>query len=333
METTFAALQAPRLDGKITMKLVSYNIRFGLGLDHKVDLGRVADTVRDADIIALQEVERHWKHSGMADQPDKISSHLKEYYWLYFPAFDVDASVANGDGSVLNRRRQFGPMVLSRWPIRMARYILLPKLGTTDSFTMDTGAIECVVDTPSGPLMVYSLHLSAVSVRNRLLQIDHLLEFYRNGPVSGGSWTGGGEAVTDPVEIKHLAALNWNNDEPVPVIPKEAVVMGDFNMMPDCEEYDRMVGTPDPCSGRVGHLDSFLDSWTVAKERSEDRLSWFPDPPDREPRHPLCLDYCFISPYLSQKVERVWVDQAAHGSDHRPYWVELNSEFAQRNAA
>ncbi len=305
------------------MKLVSYNIRFGLGLDKKIDLERVVDTVRDADIIALQEVERYWKHSGMTDQPEIISSLLKEFYWLYFPAFDVDASVANGDGSILNRRRQFGPMVLSRWPIRMARYILFPKLGTTDSWTMDTGAIECVVDTPSGPLLVYSLHLSGVSGRARLMQIDHLLKFYRNAPVSGGSWTGGGEAVTNPVEIRLLADLDWSNGETAPVIPKEAVVMGDFNMMPDCAEYDRMVGTPDHTFGRVGHLDSFLDSWTVAKERSEDRSSWFPDPPEREPRHPLCLDYCFISPYLSQKVERVWVDQAAHGSDHRPYWVDL----------
>jgi len=57
------------------MKLVSYNIRFGLGLDQKIDLGRIADTVNDADIITLQEVERYWKHSGMTDQPDIISGH------------------------------------------------------------------------------------------------------------------------------------------------------------------------------------------------------------------------------------------------------------------
>jgi len=37
------------------MKIVSYNIRFGLGLDQRYDLGRIADTVRDADIIGLQE--------------------------------------------------------------------------------------------------------------------------------------------------------------------------------------------------------------------------------------------------------------------------------------
>ena len=306
------------------MKLVSYNIRFGLGLDQKVDLGRISETVKDADIIALQEVERFWKHSGMTDQPGIISSHLKQYYWLYFPAFDVDASEAQSDGAILNRRRQFGPMVLSRWPIHMARYILLPKLDTADCLSMDTGAIECVVDTPSGPLMVYSLHLTAVSRRERLMQVDALMAFYRNTLANGGSWTGGGSAVTDPVEIKHKAQLNWSNDEPVPVIPKEAVVMGDFNMIPESEEYNRMVGTPDPCTGRVGHVDGFLDSWTVAREHSDDRMSWFPDPPERAPGYPICLDYCFISPYLSQTVDRVWIDQDAIGSDHKPYWVDLD---------
>ena len=155
------------------------------------------------------------------------------------------------------------------------------------------------------------------------MQIDCLLEFYRNASVSGGSWTGGGKAVTDPVEIKHIAELNCSNNEPIPVIPKEAVVMGDFNMMPESEEYNKMVGALDPCVGRVGHLDSFLDSWTVTKERPDDRVSWFPDPPEREPGHPICLDYCFISPYLSQNIDRAWVDQEAIGSDHKPYWVEL----------
>ena len=312
------------------MKLVTYNIRFGLGTDQKIDLERIADTVKNADIIALQEVERNWQRSGMTDQPDIISKHLQNYYWVFFPAFDVDASKAKGGGSVVNRRRQFGSMVLSRWPIRMARYILFPKFRTTDWFNMDLGAIECVVDTPSGPLLVYSLHLSAISSRDRLTQIDRLLDIYRSAPVSGGSWTGGFAEADDPTAIM-LTDQNWNNGEPEPIIPKEAVMMGDFNFAPESEEYDRMVGSPGPCNDRMAHVDSFFDSWTIAKARTGDRGSWHPDPPEREPGHPICLDYCFISPFLSKNVERVWVDHQAVGSDHRPYWVELNSEFAQRS--
>jgi endonuclease/exonuclease/phosphatase family metal-dependent hydrolase len=305
------------------VKLVSYNIRFGLGLDHRINLGRIAETVKDADIIALQEVERYWKHSDMADQPEVLSGHLKRFHWVYFPAFDVGASEIEDDGTVRNRRRQFGPMVLSRWPIHTTRYIVFPKLGTTDILNLDTGAIECVVETPSGPLKIFSLHLSAVSRRERLLQIDHMLEFHRNAEVSGGAWTGGGDAVVDPVEIKRLAGQNWSNDEPLPVMPKETIVMGDFNSLPESDEYDRMVGEWDPYTGRVGHLDGFADSWTVAKEKIGERTSWYPDPTERQPGHGVCLDYCFISPQLSRKVASAWVDQDAMGSDHKPYWVDL----------
>ena len=325
--TPFALTPFQPIFGKNYIKLVSYNIRFGLGTDQKIDLERIADTVKDADIIALQEVDRCWKRSGMTDQPEIISGYLKQYHWLYFPAFDVDASKTNGDGSIINRRRQFGPTVLSRWPIRMARYILFPKLGTSNDYNMDTGAIECIVDTPSGPLMVYSLHLSASSTRDRLLQINRLLEFYRCASVSGGSWTGTVATTTDSDKIM-MAAQNWSNGESEPIIPKEAVLMGDFNFEPDSEEYNIMVGTPDTSQNRVVHFDSFVDSWTAAKERSGDRVSCYPDRPDRELEHPLCVDYCFVSPVLSNSLERVWVDRDAVGSDHKPYWIELSTDLA-----
>ena len=184
----------------------------------------------DADIIGLQEVERFWKHSGMCDQPDILGGHLKEFYWVYGPAFDVDASERRDDGTVLNRRRQFGPMVLSRWPIRSSRLIVFPKLGTVDRLNMNTGALECVVDTPSGPLRVYSAHLF-LSSRERLMQIDRLLEFHRNAQTSGGAWTGNA-ALVDPIEARHMADLDWSNGEAAPSMPKETIVMGDFNSEP-----------------------------------------------------------------------------------------------------
>ena len=108
------------------MKIVSYNIRFGLGIDQRYDLERIATEVDGADIIGLQEVERFWRRSGMVDQPQVLGGLLKKYYWAYCPAFDVDASTTNEDDSVLNRRRQFGPMLLSRWPIRSARTLATP---------------------------------------------------------------------------------------------------------------------------------------------------------------------------------------------------------------
>ncbi len=305
------------------MKLVTYNIRFGLGLDQRIDLARIADTVRDADIIALQEVERFWKRSGMSDQPEIVGRHLRGFYWVYFPAFDMDASERENDGTVINRRRQFGPMMLSRWPLRAARHILFRQLGTADYFNMETGGIECVVDTPSGPLRVYSIHLSAVSTRERLMQIDQLLESHRNAQTKGAAWRGDG-SLADAVEAKLLVDLNWSNGEAPPPTPQATVIMGDFNSEPESPEYPRLVGDIDPRNRRVDYLDGFVDSWNAAKDKSDDPVTWWPDPPDRSPGHGLRLDYCFLSPHLGQQVRRVSVDSSAQGSDHRPYWVELD---------
>ncbi|TIS96042.1 MAG: EEP domain-containing protein, partial [Mesorhizobium sp.] len=89
------------------MKLVSYNIQYGFGSDTRYDLSRAARLVAGADIIALQEVERHWQRSNFDDQPEVLSRLLPGYHWVYGPAFDMDASEWR-DGHLVNRRRQFG---------------------------------------------------------------------------------------------------------------------------------------------------------------------------------------------------------------------------------
>jgi len=310
-------------DEKQSMKIVTYNIRFGLGLDQDFNLERIATEVDGADIIGLQEVERFWRRSGMVDQPQVLGELLKGFYWAYCPAFDVDASTVNGDGSVLNRRRQFGPMMLSRWPIRSARTLVLPQLPAIELISMTTGALECVIETPQGPLRVYSLHLSALSPRERLLQIDTLLEMNKVIEHCGTVMMAAGNH-SNPAEAQHIVDLDWGNGEPPQPKPVNTIFMGDFNSTEESAEYIRFVGEADPIFGRVVHSDSFVDSWSVARETTGSPESWWPDPPDRLPGHPLRLDYCFISTELASKVNRCWVDTEAVGSDHRPYWVQFD---------
>ena len=146
------------------------------------------------------------------------------------------------------------------------------------------------------------------------MQIDQLLEIHRNALTNGGAWTGD-ESVTNQ---------DWSNGEALPPMPQVTVLMGDFNSEPESPEYNRLVGDIDPCNGRVGHLDGFVDSWTTAKKQSGDPITWWPDPPDCSPGHGLRLDYCFLSAQLGHQVRRASVDSSAQGSDHRPYWVELD---------
>ena len=112
---------------------------------------------REPDIIALQEVERFWQRSNEDDQPAILSRLLADHYFVYGPAFDMDASFRNG-GRIVNRRRQFGTMILSRLPILWSRLHLLPMRRTMTPLNTQNAALECLIRTPAGPVRFFSIH-------------------------------------------------------------------------------------------------------------------------------------------------------------------------------
>ena len=56
------------------MKIVTYNVHYAIGKDNRYDLQRLIDSVKGADIVALQEVERNYGPPDGPSQP-KISLH------------------------------------------------------------------------------------------------------------------------------------------------------------------------------------------------------------------------------------------------------------------
>ena len=140
------------------MKIVTYNIQYGLGKDNRYDLARIAREIEDADVIALQEVERHWQRSGCVDSPAVLRAQLPEHHWVYGANLDMDASYRDAEGRLVNRRRQFGTMILSRLPIVSSRNHMLPKYGTLTQHSIQQGALEAVIVTErAGPVRIYSI--------------------------------------------------------------------------------------------------------------------------------------------------------------------------------
>jgi len=138
------------------VKLVTYNIQYGLGKDNRYDLARIAREIEDADVIALQEVERHWQRSGCVDSPAVLGAQLPEHHWVYGANLDMDASYRDAEGRLVNRRRQFGTMILSRLPIVSSRNHMLPKYGTLTQHSIQQGALEAVIVTErAGPVRIY----------------------------------------------------------------------------------------------------------------------------------------------------------------------------------
>jgi len=285
------------------MKIVTYNIQFGLGKDERFNLERIAVEVSGADIIVLQEVERNWQRSGMIDQPKILAQLLDQYHWVYGPFFDVDASHREPDGKVMNIRRQFGNMILSKNPIISTRLFPLPKSIINDQHNMVVGMLEGVVNLPNGEaLRIYNAHLSAKSADDRIAQIHALRRIIASAPGEGGAWTGCG---SDPL---------WLEDKVAPPMPEEFVLLGDFNLSPRDMEYDHLV--------RPGRNECDLsDCWTLAGNGINKGVT-FPSNDTTSQR----IDFAFVSTTMRNLVLNAWIDETAIGSDHQPYWIELATD-------
>jgi len=285
------------------MLIASYNIQYGTGKDGRIDLGRIADEIGDADIIALQEVERFFSSTGMVDQAEEIAALFPKHFWVYGGGVDLDASLIADDGTVSNRRRQFGNMVLSRWPILSSRNHLLPKFGMVEQLALQRSILEGVIDTPSlGPMRVHSLHLGHAAAPERRIQIGALNRILRESPGQGGVVTG------------RAASAHWTADGPLIDMPRRAAFLGDFNLTPDDAEYEFIVGPEDPKYGRISRMDGLVDAWLVCGDGGDGTTCGSNNGPVR-------IDYAFLTPNLAAKATRMWVGADAQGSDHQPIFI------------
>lgn len=145
------------------VRVMSYNIHHGVGVDDRLDLARIAAEIRDsdADIVGLQEVDRHWgERSAFADQAQELARmlHMHVVYG------------ANLDRDPLNPgepRRQYGTAILSDAPIHEWRNTLLPRTGNLEQ----RGLLEALVTVRGVPVRVFTTHLQHNSQAERIAQV------------------------------------------------------------------------------------------------------------------------------------------------------------------
>jgi endonuclease/exonuclease/phosphatase family metal-dependent hydrolase len=285
------------------MKCVSYNIQYGIGLDKQYDIARIVDTVRGADLIALQEVSRNNPSNQGRDMPAEIRALLPDYFSVYGPSFEIDMGSHVKDGKAVDLRFQFGNMILSKTPILASRNLLLPRRRSIAKMNFQRSALETLVDTPLGPIRFYSTHLDHRSPDERLMQIRHLMERVLAYPHEGGGLTG-------------VAEMGF----PEPPRPENAVLLGDFNMLPGSPEYLEMTGSIDHEFGLPLVADKFVDAAAHLKSESH---SWVdPERPTDAARHKR-IDYAFVTAALAAHLASAHVDIDAQGSDHLPLWLDL----------
>ncbi len=287
------------------MKLVTYNIQYGVGMDGAFDPERIAASIDNADIIGLQEITRGFPRNGHIDLVSRMAEFFPAYSRSFGASCDVLIDSVEIDGRRMERRFQFGNMILSRWPILAVRHLLLPRHRTFDKLNLQRGAVEAVIAAPSGPLRVYSVHLDHVSPDERIEQIRFLKERALNFVREGGALTGAAEF-----------------DFPDPPLPEDFVMLGDFNMVPESPEYLEMVGRSDSYYRRVPRAGHAFDALAHLGAAGEDSYTWAKPPGEGTVR--MHLDHCFVNPQMVPRLRSARIDHQAPGSDHFPVWIEID---------
>lgn len=283
------------------MKLVTYNTQYGVGRDGRFDLERIASEIKGADIVALQEVTRNFARNGGIDMVEGLAALLPGYFTAFGPAMDIDFGATGKDGRPLNKRFQFGNMVLSRFPIVASRNLLLPRTLRFSRGNLQRSALEALVMAPSGPIRIYSVHIDHVSVTERALQIGHLKERAFAYAAEGGAISGSAEYGF-----------------PEPPRPEGFVLMGDFNMDRFSPEYALMVGEEDDASREAGA--GPIDVYSLGDGLPDGAVSWVDD---AKPETNRLIDFAFVDRSLAGRVGKVRIDGDAKGSDHLPVWFDL----------
>jgi len=287
------------------LNIVTYNIQFGRGRDHCIDLQRIADSVRGAQIIALQEVDRYWPRSNWIDQVATLSSLLPSHYWAYGAGLDIVDPTTSPTVPLAGRRRQFGNLLLSSYPILSVRNYLLPQYAGLTALSIQRSALEVLIDTGSTLLRLYNLHLTHLSSATRVQQLQYLLEVHDHAGRTGLPVSGTAGHPDWPVELPQQS-------------PTNAIVLGDFNCEYSSQEYTMLTGPVCDYGGRIDNPSRFVDAWVATDHEPSSGVTT--DICGR----PVRLDYFFVSSPLQTAIRDCRIDHDAQGSDHQPVWMEID---------
>lgn len=152
------------------LRLATFNIHHAEGSDGVLDLERVAQVVREADVVAFQEVDvRFHGRSKFVDQAEELGKAL-------------GGQVAFG-GNLIVEKGQYGVALVSKYPILAKRNHPLPRSPGREK-AEPRGLLEVTIDFHGQPIRVYVTHLAHDSAPDRKLQVEAVRKIVRagNGP-------------------------------------------------------------------------------------------------------------------------------------------------------
>lgn len=281
------------------MKLLSWNIQWGRGMDGKVDLARIVRTIRelgDFDVVCLQEVAVNFPGlpgSRGEDGFAELSAGLPGYAAIYGAATDVP----DGRGG----RKCFGNAIFSRLPVGQVWRHLLPWPAEPGTPSMQRVLVEAVVEAEVGPLRVMTTHLEYYSQRQRQAQIDAIRRLHA-------------EACAMSARLD-LPEEQGGSFEVFPR-PAEALLCGDMNFPATAPDRAQVLAP------FAGGEPAFRDAWAELHP-GEPHAPTVGIHPVGFVSQPECFDFVFVTEGLAGRLTAHRIDVATEASDHQPVWVEL----------
>lgn len=144
-----------------TLRVMTYNIHHGEGMDGKVDIERIAKLIRDskADIVALQEVDRGVERTKKIDMMTMLADMTGLTY-----AFGKNIDFQGGD---------YGNGILTRFPIIEERNLHYTMIREGEQ----RGLLQLVLDVRGQEIVVMNTHIDyRQDDSERVLNVGELRE-------------------------------------------------------------------------------------------------------------------------------------------------------------
>lgn len=189
------------------LRVLTYNIHHGEGVDGKLDLARIAAVIRsvEPDIVALQEVDQNTERTGKIDQPAELSR---------LTGMDV----VFGDNIKL-QGGSYGNAVLSKFPIKRHENHPLPPFDKGER----RGLLEVEIELPhERTLLFFATHLDHQrSPKDRNAAAEIIARRSANLKAQPALLAGDLNDGPSSTTLAMLGAAGWtrSNKEPIGTVP------------------------------------------------------------------------------------------------------------------
>jgi len=143
-----------------TLRVMTYNIHVGVGMDKKLDLQRIAGVINreQPDLVGLQEVDRGVKRTEGKDEMAELAA-MTRMNFAFAPNLDYQGG-------------KYGVAILSRLPIKSILHLMFENKREAER----RGMLKVEVDVHGTTVHFVTTHLDYQFEDGRLFEAEQLLE-------------------------------------------------------------------------------------------------------------------------------------------------------------